>query len=69
MAGKHLLDTNIVIALFDGESAVLKKLKRANTVYPDNDIWIGAIALQYELTLVSRDAHFGEIENLDVIAW
>jgi hypothetical protein len=33
MAGKYLLDTNIIIALFEGENAVLKKLKRAKTVY------------------------------------
>jgi tRNA(fMet)-specific endonuclease VapC len=25
---------------------------------PENDIWIAALALQYNLTLVTRDAHF-----------
>ncbi len=36
---------------------------------PENDIWIAAIAIQHDSTLVSRDAHFGEIENLKVEVW
>jgi tRNA(fMet)-specific endonuclease VapC len=36
---------------------------------PENDIWIAAIALQHDLTLVTRDAHLGEIESLRVAAW
>jgi len=33
MAGKYLLDTNIVIALFAGARSVVRKLKRASQVY------------------------------------
>ena len=36
---------------------------------PENDIWIAAIAVQHNLTLVSRDVHFSEIENLKVAVW
>jgi tRNA(fMet)-specific endonuclease VapC len=36
---------------------------------PENDIWIAAIAIQNDSILVSRDAHFGEIENLKVEVW
>lgn len=36
---------------------------------PENDIWIAAIAVQHDLTLISRDAHFNEIENLKVDIW
>jgi tRNA(fMet)-specific endonuclease VapC len=36
---------------------------------PENDIWIAALALQYNLTLVTRDAHFQEIKNLQTVAW
>lgn len=36
---------------------------------PENDIWIAALALQHNLTLVSRDAHFHEIDGLNVVAW
>ena len=36
---------------------------------PENDIWIAAIAQQHGLTVVSRDLHFREIENLPVEEW
>lgn len=36
---------------------------------PENDIWIAAIAQQYELTLISRDEHFREIDGLSVEVW
>ena len=36
---------------------------------PENDIWIAAIAIQHNLTLVSRDRHFNEIESLNVVIW
>ena len=36
---------------------------------PENDIWIAAIALQHDLTLVTRDAHLGEIASLSTAAW
>ena len=36
---------------------------------PENDIWIAAIAKQYELTLISRDEHFKEISGLSTISW
>jgi tRNA(fMet)-specific endonuclease VapC len=31
---------------------------------PENDIWIAALAMQHELTLLTRDRHFREIEDL-----
>ncbi len=36
---------------------------------PENDIWIAAIAFQHDLTLVTRDEHFNEIESLKVVTW
>ncbi|MEI6232455.1 MAG: type II toxin-antitoxin system VapC family toxin [Planctomycetota bacterium] len=36
---------------------------------PDNDIWIAAMAMQHDLTLVSRDAHFNEVEGLKLVVW
>ncbi len=36
---------------------------------PENDIWIAAIAQQHGLTVVSRDLHFREIEDLPVEEW
>jgi predicted nucleic acid-binding protein len=54
MNGKYLLDTNIVIALFAGA---------------ENDIWIAALAIEHSLTLVSRDEHFKQIDELKRAAW
>jgi tRNA(fMet)-specific endonuclease VapC len=36
---------------------------------PENDVWIAAIALQHDLTLVTRDGHFAEIEVLRTARW
>jgi tRNA(fMet)-specific endonuclease VapC len=36
---------------------------------PENDIWIAALALQHNLTLVTRDAHFQEVEHLKIVVW
>jgi tRNA(fMet)-specific endonuclease VapC len=129
MAGRFLLDTNIVIALFAQEPSVLQRLDEAEEVFlpsvvlgelyygarksakteanvsrvdelagrssvlacdgetaqhygevknllrakgrplPENDVWVAAIALQHGLILVTRDAHFNEIEDLTVVAW
>ncbi|MEM7129286.1 MAG: type II toxin-antitoxin system VapC family toxin [Chloroflexota bacterium] len=33
---------------------------------PENDIWIAAIALQHNLTLVTRDAHLKEVDGLQI---
>ena len=125
----HLLDTNILIALFAGEIDVRQKMAAAedvavpsivlgelyfgaqrsariaenttrvddfassNHVLPpdaktasfygivkarllasgrpilENDIWIGALGLQYQAVLVTRDAHFTQIEGLATEAW
>ena len=36
---------------------------------PENDIWIAAIAEQHELTVISRDEHFRQIEGLLIARW
>jgi tRNA(fMet)-specific endonuclease VapC len=129
MSGRYLLDTNIIIGLFAGETSILDNLAQADEVFipsialgelyygarkskrlqenleriedfvtssvviecnsdtarqygdvknklrikghplPENDILIAALALQYNLTLVTRDAHFQEIEDLHITAW
>jgi len=40
------------------------QLKRAGTPIPDNDLWIGALALQHDLMLITRDRHFENIPQL-----
>jgi len=44
-------------------------LKIKGKPIPENDIWIAAIALEHELTLVTRDSHFEEVEHLKLEVW
>ncbi|MFL6230609.1 MAG: type II toxin-antitoxin system VapC family toxin [Pyrinomonadaceae bacterium] len=126
---RYLLDTNIVIALFAGESAIRDRLAASDDVsvpsivigelhygahksgriaenvrrveefagassvipcdagtgavyglikamlqakgrpLPENDIWIASIARQHGLTVVSRDSHFNDIDQLALEVW
>jgi len=36
---------------------------------PDNDIWIAAMARQFDLPLVTRDGHFAAVPSLKTLAW
>ena len=48
---------------------VKNKLRIKGRPLPENDVWIAALALQYGLTLVTRDAHFQEVEDLQTVEW
>lgn len=43
---------------------IFVQLKRAGTPVPDNDLWIAALALEHDLTLITRDRHFEKIVQL-----
>ncbi len=66
-AGRVVLGCDTATAKIYGQ--ILHKLHLKGRPLPDNDIWIGAIAVQHGLTLVTRDAHFQEIEGLTVEGW
>ena len=36
---------------------------------PMNDVWIAALAKQYELPVLSRDAHFDQVKDLRRVSW
>ena len=36
---------------------------------PENDLWIAALARQYNQPVVSRDEHFDDVSDLRRIAW
>ena len=44
-------------------------LRGRGTPIPENDVWIAALAVQHELTLVTRDAHFGQVDGLTTASW
>lgn len=63
----YLLDCDEYTAKIYGE--VKKGLKDKGTPIPENDIWISAIAIQYGLTVVTRDSHFDYVEGLNIERW
>lgn len=48
---------------------VKQGLRAKGRPIPENDIWIAAIAIQYDLTLIADDAHFDEVDNLNWKRW
>jgi len=40
------------------------QLRKQGTPIPTNDIWIAALAVQHDLFLFSRDAHFERLQQL-----
>ena len=40
---------------------IKSQLKKKGRPIPENDVWIAAIAKEYDLTLVTRDDHFSYI--------
>jgi len=50
--------------------AIIKNnLRLKGRPIPENDIWIAAIAMQHDLILVSRDAHFQEVVDIVTETW
>lgn len=62
------------VLICDSETArtygdVKDELRKKGHPIPENDIWIGALAAQHDLVLVSRDLHFQEIAELNIESW
>ena len=45
------------------------ELRRLGRPIPANDIWISALCRQYDLPLLSRDAHFDHVRRLRRQTW
>jgi len=44
-------------------------LRSRGQMIPTNDIWIGATAAVHEATIVTSDAHFSRLADLNVVSW
>lgn len=62
-----ILSCDVETARYYGE--LKNDLRQKGRPIPENDLWIAATAIQHSLTLVSRDAHFGEIAGLMFESW
>ncbi len=61
----------ITVLPCDADSAVFYSsvkfdLRKKGRPIPENDVWVAAIARQHELSLISRDIHFQEIDGLEL---
>jgi tRNA(fMet)-specific endonuclease VapC len=68
-----LIDNSVVLPV-DAETAaayatVREQLRKSGTPIPENDVWIAALAMQHDLTIVSRDVHFGVVEGIRSVKW
>jgi tRNA(fMet)-specific endonuclease VapC len=48
---------------------VKAELAGMGRLIPDNDIWIAAMARQFDLPLVTQDGHFAGVPALETLAW
>ena len=65
--GRVILACDLGIAREYGE--LKRRLKEKGRPIPENDIWIAATAKRYGMILVTRDAHFAVIEDLQTTDW
>lgn len=66
----RFLDSPRVELLFADEETtnhyarLFYQLRRQGTPIPTNDLWIAALAVQHQLTLFARDAHFDHVPQI-----
>lgn len=69
----RLLMTVAVIHPDDNTAEIYAKvaaeLEANGTPIPENDIWIAAVALELDMPLATRDAHFERIPGLTILKW
>jgi len=68
------LQENSHVLCPDGDTAyhygaIRYQLKRDGRPIPENDIWIAALARQFELVVVSQDKHFDFINGITRVEW
>lgn len=68
------LATEFTMLTVDARTAYLfgeihQELRSRGRPIPENDIWIAATARQYQLDLMTRDAHFNEVPGLKTVSW
>lgn len=57
------------VATAEKYALVKQRLRARGRPLPDNDVWIAATAQQHGLTLITRDRHFEEVEDLALETW
>lgn len=45
------------------------ELKSAGEPIPSNDVWIAALARQYDYAILTRDRHFEAVQGVRLVSW
>jgi tRNA(fMet)-specific endonuclease VapC len=53
----------------DGYGKIKTELAHQGSLIPENDIWIAAVARQYDLIVITRDGHFSSVPQLNHARW
>lgn len=53
----------------DWYASIRFELKKNGTPIPENDIWVAAFARQFELDIVSQEAHFDLVDKVKRRDW
>jgi tRNA(fMet)-specific endonuclease VapC len=67
LADRVILHADLTSA--DVYGLIRQQLRGKGRPIPENDIWIAALAIQHDLTLMTSDAHFSEVDALDTRDW
>lgn len=59
----------VELATTDSYSQIRESLRASGRPIPENDVWIGALAHQHRLAVVSRDGHFDAVAGVRRISW
>ena len=59
----------VTYATADAYAAIRLELKRSGNPLPSNDVWIAALARQHVLPVLSNDAHFDMVTDIERIAF
>lgn len=76
-------DNRRAVAAFAAQRAILNIDAQTADVYglikqtlrvkgrpiPENDIWIAALAVQYNLTVITNDDHFAAVDGITALSW
>lgn len=63
----QILDVSMQTSVY--YASIRLELKEKGRPIPENDIWIAALAKQYEMPIISRDTHFKNIKGISFETW
>ncbi len=68
------LENQFLVLEVDSDTArfyakIREKLRFVGKPIPANDLWIAALALQYDQPIISRDTHFDFVEGIQRLSW